>query len=249
MNRNTDSETTDRAALAKERWSSLYKAGKTKWPYTDERDRFRGTDTASWKTYRKTQPRPKKHIEESIVNFAAFMEEYLQEATFLGGDVGFSLPSAEERRIIARLKAQPSKAEAPKPKAPEPEPPRRRSIPDSPLKIHSGEPHISHVHAYTDELARQGVRSGDRSKIRMARAIDISLRRESSKRIRAAKASGQNTDRAFYSSERMANHTDTGPSFGQGKKEQAKGIRDEKGKLTSKGKAIYARKNARLFGE
>lgn len=183
------------------------------------------------------------------IYFAAFMEEYLQEATFLGGDVGFSLPSAEERRIIARLKAQPSKAEAPKPKAPEPEPPPRRSIPDSPLKIRSGEPHISHVHAYTDELARQGVRSGDRSKIRMARAIDISLRRESSKRIRAAKASGQNTDRAFYSSERMANHTDTGPSFGQGKKEQAKGIRDEKGKLTSKGKAIYARKNARLFGK
>ncbi len=33
------------------------------------------------------------------------------------------------------------------------------------------------------------------------------------------------------------------------KKEIAKGIRDEKGKLTSKGKAIYARKDARLFGK
>ena len=76
MNRNTDTETNDRRALSRERYQSLYKAGRTKFPYTDERDRFRGTDLASWKTYRKTQARPKT---EAIVNFAYFMEEFLQE--------------------------------------------------------------------------------------------------------------------------------------------------------------------------
>ena len=177
MNRNTDSETTDRTALAKERWSSLYKAGKTKWPYTDERDRFRGTDTASWKTYRKTQARPKKHIEESIVNFATFMEEFLED--------------------IAN----------------------------------------AHEKAYADYLADKGDFKG-------ARKIDISLRKQASV---AAKAKHQAANTFFISP--PLKDKDSGPSFHQDKKEIAKGIRDEKGKLTSKGKAIYARKDARLFGK
>ena len=181
------------------------------------------------------------------IEFAYFIRKFLNESTFLGDEVGTSLPSSEERRVMARIKARPAIEK--KTPAPAPATSSKKSPSDplgNPVKSLGREAHNAHIHTYTDNLAGQGVKTGDRTKIRLARAIDIALRKEADTRLRAT--SSERSANALYSSPRMATH-DSGSSFHQDKKEIAKGIRDEKGKLTSKGKAIYARKDARLFGK
>ena len=183
------------------------------------------------------------------IEFAYFIRKFLNESTFLGGEVGTSLPSSEERRVMARIKARPAIEKKTPVPAPAPATSSKKSPSDplgNPVKSLGREAHNAHIHTYTDNLAGQGVKTGDRTKIRLARAIDIALRKEADTRLRAT--SSERSANALYSSPRMATH-DSGSSFHQDKKEIAKGIRDEKGKLTSKGKAIYARKDARLFGK
>ena len=93
----------------------------------------------------------------------------------------------------------------------------------------------AHVKAYADNLARTGDLKG-------ARRVDHDELVTATQGLKAKKAA----QTPFFGSERLAKHVDTGPSFGQEKKEVRKGIRGETGKLTPKGKAIYTSKNARL---